>query len=360
MNPALLGLHPTFWTVSRLFVKDILAMRKHPAIDHVYYFEKEPMRQVEIMGMVVGYDRNGKHEYLLVDDTTGLIQCVDFGDNDKEPARALRDPTYQLGDIVRVAGNINDFRDQRQIKVTFIEKETDPHMELQHWLATLDLQLNVYNRLDMPRIENPDAMLSSLEKAGRGQFWNRDKQFVHTADDQRERVRGVDDVLRMMEDSVFANEQSLGRLVLLYAEESKKAVFGFKEILNEPRISDGARRVLSEQKKDVSDRAVADLMSRVMRTLVGTGRIRQDDVEADTYRVTSERMMRTVIKNVIQSYAEQTPEFKQRGATKEEIATMAKEHARLSMVQTGVIYRHLDGLVEESELLLEGNRYKLL
>ncbi|CAI2167208.1 18035_t:CDS:2 [Funneliformis geosporum] len=113
-----------------------------------------------------------------VDDGTSTIACVAFAPEDKPFTQLRGDPTsssgsnslcpptpkissilkntkFNLTELVRVIGVINEFNQKREIKIRFMEKLEDPNEELLRWTEIIYLKNHVYCReYNIPRHQN--------------------------------------------------------------------------------------------------------------------------------------------------------------------------------------------------------------
>ncbi|NWX82768.1 STN1 protein, partial [Nothoprocta pentlandii] len=153
--PSLLwGLDPVFSAFARLYIKDIKEMRESKQVPGIFFYNGHPVRQVDVVGIVVQTkERNACYNY-GVDDSTGVINCVcwknpvgaerplsafpstssDF--NVLEQRKKLQEIISQktkleIGDVVRVRGHIRTYRQQREIQASAFYKVDDPVCDVQ-------------------------------------------------------------------------------------------------------------------------------------------------------------------------------------------------------------------------------------
>ncbi|XP_025906501.1 CST complex subunit STN1 isoform X1 [Nothoprocta perdicaria] len=153
--PSLLwGLDPVFSAFARLYIKDIKEMRESKQVPGIFFYNGHPVRQVDVVGIVVQTkERNACYNY-GVDDSTGVINCVcwknpvgterplsafpstpnDF--NVLEQRKKLQEMISQktkleIGDVVRVRGHIRTYRQQREIQASAFYKVDDPVCDVQ-------------------------------------------------------------------------------------------------------------------------------------------------------------------------------------------------------------------------------------
>uniref|UniRef100_A0A8C6ZMP7 CST complex subunit STN1 n=1 Tax=Nothoprocta perdicaria TaxID=30464 RepID=A0A8C6ZMP7_NOTPE len=145
--PSLLwGLDPVFSAFARLYIKDIKEMRESKQVPGIFFYNGHPVRQVDVVGIVVQTkERNACYNY-GVDDSTGVINCVCWK-NPVGTERPLSELSWKLrkklqemisqktkleiGDVVRVRGHIRTYRQQREIQASAFYKVDDPVCDVQ-------------------------------------------------------------------------------------------------------------------------------------------------------------------------------------------------------------------------------------
>uniref|UniRef100_A0A8C8VFD3 CST complex subunit STN1 n=1 Tax=Pelusios castaneus TaxID=367368 RepID=A0A8C8VFD3_9SAUR len=142
--PSLLwGLDPVFSAFARLYVKDIKEMKESMQVPGIFFYNGHPIRQVDVIGTVVlTKERDAFYSY-GVDDGTGVINCCCWK-NPMEAGKPLsveqikklqeevhRKAKLEIGDVVRVRGRIQIYRDQREIQASIYYKVDDPMCEVQ-------------------------------------------------------------------------------------------------------------------------------------------------------------------------------------------------------------------------------------
>ncbi|XP_061492066.1 CST complex subunit STN1 [Rhineura floridana] len=156
--PSLLwGLDPIFSAFARLYIKDIQEMKESKQIPGIFFYNRHPIRQVDILGTVVlTKERDAFHTY-GVDDGTGVISCTcwknplaeqkSFSEFESHPRTSsdlhlveqirklqvaiCQKTRLEIGDIIRVRGCIRIYRQQREIKASMYYKVDDPMCEVQ-------------------------------------------------------------------------------------------------------------------------------------------------------------------------------------------------------------------------------------
>ncbi|KAH0623773.1 hypothetical protein JD844_006891 [Phrynosoma platyrhinos] len=156
--PSLLwGLNPIFSAFARLYIKDILEMKESKQVPGIFFYNRHPIKQVDILGTVVLIKaRDAFHTY-GVDDGTGVIRCtcwknslaeqkslsdfeslpstscdLDLIEQIRKLQMTIRQKTkLEIGDLVRVRGSVRIYRQQREIKASVYYKVDDPVCEVQ-------------------------------------------------------------------------------------------------------------------------------------------------------------------------------------------------------------------------------------
>jgi hypothetical protein len=129
----------------------------------VCWLNNHPIRDVDIVGIVVGLDPSQPREAeakvrMTLDDGSGLVECIWWASGSAEH-RAQLLGTLRLGCLVHVLGRIGRFREQRQVSVHQLWLEIDPAAEMYHWLRARELWRTVYSKpFHKPEVlERPDT-----------------------------------------------------------------------------------------------------------------------------------------------------------------------------------------------------------
>ncbi|XP_016847661.1 CST complex subunit STN1 isoform X3 [Anolis carolinensis] len=124
------GLNPIFSAFARLYIKDILEMTESKQVPGIFFYNRHPIKQVDILGtLVLIKERNAFHTY-------GDFESSSCGLDLIEQIRKLQMAVHkktnlQIGDLVRVRGSIRVYRQQREIKASLYYKVDDPAYEVQ-------------------------------------------------------------------------------------------------------------------------------------------------------------------------------------------------------------------------------------
>uniref|UniRef100_A0A2K5F8D0 CST complex subunit STN1 n=1 Tax=Aotus nancymaae TaxID=37293 RepID=A0A2K5F8D0_AOTNA len=152
-TPSLLwGLDPVFLAFAKLYIRDILDLKESRQVPGVFLYNGHPIKQVDVLGTVIGVrERDAFYSY-GVDDSTGVINCICWKKLSTESAsaapRAARELSLtsqlkklqetieqrtkiEIGDTIRVRGSIRTYREEREIHATTYYKVDDPLWNIQ-------------------------------------------------------------------------------------------------------------------------------------------------------------------------------------------------------------------------------------
>ncbi|NXS37666.1 STN1 protein, partial [Pomatostomus ruficeps] len=148
------GIDPVFSAFARLYIKDITEMRESKQVPGVFFYNGHPVRQVDVVGIVVQKKERDAFYNYGVDDSTGVINCVcwkspmvaetPLSGHSSTPSsltvfeqlKKLQETVSQktkleIGDVVRVRGHIRTYRQQREIQASCFYKVDDPVCDVQ-------------------------------------------------------------------------------------------------------------------------------------------------------------------------------------------------------------------------------------
>ncbi|NXW44162.1 STN1 protein, partial [Nyctiprogne leucopyga] len=148
------GMDPVFSAFARLYIKDIKEMRESKQVPGIFFYNGHPVRQVDVVGIVVRTKEQDAFYNYGVDDSTGVINCVCWKNpmvtetslsgrpstpsslTVLEQMKKLQEMVSQktkleIGDIVRVRGHIRTYRQQREIQASCFYKVDDPVCDVQ-------------------------------------------------------------------------------------------------------------------------------------------------------------------------------------------------------------------------------------
>ncbi|KAK2530605.1 Obfc1 [Columba guinea] len=139
------GMDPVFSAFARLYIKDIKEMRESKQVPGIFFYNGHPVRQVDVVGIVVQRKERDAFFNYGVDDSTGVINCVcwknpmvletSLSGRPRTPSsltvleqmKKLQEMVSQktkleIGDVVRVRGQIRTYRQQREVQALCFSK----------------------------------------------------------------------------------------------------------------------------------------------------------------------------------------------------------------------------------------------
>ncbi|NWW91676.1 STN1 protein, partial [Rhynochetos jubatus] len=149
------GMDPIFSAFARLYIKDIKEMRESKQVPGIFFYNGHPVRQVDVVGIVVQMKERDAFYNYGVDDSTGVINCICWKNpmvtetslsagrpstpsslTVLEQMKKLQEKVTQktkleIGDVVRVRGHIRTYRQQREIQASCFYKVDDPVCDVQ-------------------------------------------------------------------------------------------------------------------------------------------------------------------------------------------------------------------------------------
>ncbi|KAF6317929.1 STN1 subunit of CST complex [Rhinolophus ferrumequinum] len=191
--PLLWGLDPVFLAFAKLYIRDILYLKESHQVPGIFFYNGHPIKQVDILGNVIGVrERDAFYSY-GVDDSTGVINCIcwkkltNTESSSAAPSarqlsltsqfKKLQETTEQrtkveIGDVIRIRGCIRTYRGEREIHASVYYKVDDPvyNIQIARMLELPSVYRKVYDQpFHSPTLEkealssNPSALdLSSL------------------------------------------------------------------------------------------------------------------------------------------------------------------------------------------------------
>ncbi|XP_054839040.1 CST complex subunit STN1 [Eublepharis macularius] len=189
--PSLLwGLDPVFSAYARMYIKDIQEMKESKQVPGIFFYNRHPVRQVDILGTVVlTKEREAFHTY-GVDDGTGVISCIcwknpvveqkSLSDFESYPStsssldlveqmRTLQEvirlkSRLDIGDVIRVRGCIRIYRQKREINASTYYKVDDPICDAQ--ISRMLELLHLYREIYDQTFQLPEERQSGQGSAG--------------------------------------------------------------------------------------------------------------------------------------------------------------------------------------------------
>lgn len=184
-TPSLLwGLDPVFLAFAKLYIRDILDLKESRQVPGIFFYNGHPIKQVDILGTVIGVREKDAFYSYGVDDSTGVINCICWKKlNNTESSSATaasstrdRSLTSQLkklqetieqrtkieiGDIIRIRGYVRTYREEREIHATAYYKVDDPvcNIQIARMLELPSIYRKVYDQpFRSPALEKEGAL----------------------------------------------------------------------------------------------------------------------------------------------------------------------------------------------------------
>lgn len=184
-TPSLLwGLDPVFLAFAKLYIRDILDLKESGQVQGVFFYNGHPIKQVDILGTVIGVREKDAFYSYGVDDSTGVINCICWKRlNNTKSSSATAAPSarelsltpqikklqetiaqrakLEIGDIIRVRGHIRMFRGEREIHATTYYKVDDPvcNVQIARMLELPAIYRKVYDQpFHSPALKEDEAL----------------------------------------------------------------------------------------------------------------------------------------------------------------------------------------------------------
>ncbi|XP_064451311.1 CST complex subunit STN1 isoform X11 [Mirounga angustirostris] len=134
-TPSLLwGLDPVFLAFAKLYIGDILDLKESRQIPGVFFYNGHPIKQVEILGTVIGRKEKDAF-YSYGDDSTGVINCICWkkSNNTESSSDKVEDPVcnIQIARMLELPSIYRKVYDQPFCSPALEQESSDP--------GTLDL-----------------------------------------------------------------------------------------------------------------------------------------------------------------------------------------------------------------------------
>lgn len=179
------GLDPVFLAFAKLYIRDILDLKESHQVPGIFFYNGHPIKQVDILGTVIGVRERDAFYIYGVDDSTGVINCICWKKlNSTEPSSAapsarevsltaqlkkLQETIEQrtkieIGDIIRIRGCIHTYREEREIRASAYYKVDDPvcNIQIARMLELPNIYRKVYDQpFQSPALEKEEALSSN-------------------------------------------------------------------------------------------------------------------------------------------------------------------------------------------------------
>ncbi|XP_034884494.1 CST complex subunit STN1 isoform X7 [Mirounga leonina] len=135
-TPSLLwGLDPVFLAFAKLYIGDILDLKESRQVPGVFFYNGHPIKQVEILGTVIGRKEKDAFYSYGVDDSTGVINCICWkkSNNTESSSDKVEDPVcnIQIARMLELPSIYRKVYDQPFCSPALEQESSDP--------GTLDL-----------------------------------------------------------------------------------------------------------------------------------------------------------------------------------------------------------------------------
>uniref|UniRef100_A0A803VZ56 CST complex subunit STN1 n=1 Tax=Ficedula albicollis TaxID=59894 RepID=A0A803VZ56_FICAL len=154
------GLDPVFSAFARLYIKDITEMRESKQVPGIFFYNGHPIRQVDVVGIVV--EMKERDAFYNCGGHPSTPSSLSVFEQMKKLQETISQKTkLEIGDVVRVRGQIRTYRQQREIQASCFYKVDDPVCDVQisRMLELPCLYREVY---DKP-FKGPEEIQSGLE-----------------------------------------------------------------------------------------------------------------------------------------------------------------------------------------------------
>ncbi|XP_001368948.2 CST complex subunit STN1 isoform X1 [Monodelphis domestica] len=353
-TPSLLwGLDPVFLAFAKLYVKDILNIKESQQAPGVFFYNGHPIKQVDILGTVVGVKEKESFYSYGVDDSTGVINCICWKNSqDTKPfpakfsssvsggqsltslLRKLQETTekktkLEIGDIIRMRGYIRVYREQREIHATTYYKVDDPvwNVQIARMLELPDIYRKVY---DQPFPKNTVVKGKTVSNPG-------------TLDPSSQTSL----LSEKIQDFLVENK------VQTFYQQELEAVESLMALVTQPVVDSSCSEQVNLESGPTS-KAIHNIFKEAIRQLWKKGIVFQKT--DDLYCVTSQdKELHKKILRIIQDDC-QKPKHSEKGCHFLHILACARLHHDSSMSEA-VLQQVLDLLEDKSEIVSTMERY---
>ncbi|XP_004402064.1 PREDICTED: CST complex subunit STN1 isoform X2 [Odobenus rosmarus divergens] len=351
-TPSLLwGLDPVFLAFAKLYIGDILDLKESRQVPGVFFYNGHPIKQVEILGTVIGRREKDAFFTYGVDDSTGVINCICWKkSNNTESSSAPssagelnltsqlkklqdtieRKTKIEIGDVIQIRGYVHTYREEREIRVTTYYKVEDPMCNIQ-----------IARMLELPSIYRKVY----------------DQPFRSPALEQESSDPGALDLANLTcLLSERAKEFLVENKVQTFYQQELEIVESLLSLANQPVIhSAGSEQ--GDSKNDTTSKAIHSIFKNAIQLLQEKGFVFQKDDGFDKlYYVTREdKELHRKIHHIIQEDC-QKPNHAEKGCHFQHILACA----RLSVspdLSEGVLQQVLELLEDQSDIVSTTEHY---
>ncbi|XP_012396924.1 CST complex subunit STN1 isoform X2 [Sarcophilus harrisii] len=354
-TPSLLwGLDPVFLAFARLYIKDILNIKESQQAPGLFFYNGHPIRQVDILGTVVGVRERESFYSYGVDDSTGVINCICWkssqgtksstvcssmagGQNLTSLFRKLQESIdkktkLEIGDVVRMRGYVRVYREQREIHASLYYKVDDPvwNVQIARMLELPDIYRKVY---DQPFSNVKVAKEESVNNPGTLDLFSQTSLLSEK-----------------IQDFLVENK------VHTFYQQELEAVESLMVPANQPIVDRSCSEQVNLESRPTS-KAIHNIFKEAIQLLRKKGIVFQKTGDfTDLYYVTSQdKELHKKILGIIQNDC-QKPRHSEKGCHFLHILTCARLHHDPNMSEA-MLQKVLDLLEDKSEIVSTMERY---
>ncbi|KAK9702634.1 hypothetical protein K7432_011146 [Basidiobolus ranarum] len=336
--PQVWGLNPLFFATPHLYIRDVLETVPHPEFSDVHFYLNHPIRNVEIVGIIIESDATTNYISYSIDDGTGIIACIQW-----VPAAERLIPyreTKELGSLVRVSGKIGEFRERRQLTIRELVIEEDVNFEIQRWVEIVHLKLKIY---DIPFVYPTDIV---------EEFFPAYSIDSNITKEEKKQPNTT---------TVELSETTFRKSLKEYIERKRFTSFHYGDIRAAEELISIAKQVLLQQYHctDPAPPRISSLFSRGIKRLVRDGFLYVRDADADVYEVIHHEV--NLGKQILQIIRLEMSKHEQDNVNEITIITKIRSIKAFQHVPKEVLLDSLKKLVDSGDLFQPENReYKLI
>ncbi|XP_045658999.1 CST complex subunit STN1 isoform X2 [Ursus americanus] len=354
-TPSLLwGLDPVFLAFAKLYIGDILDLKESRQVPGVFFYNGHPIKQVEILGTVIGRREKDAFYSYGVDDGTGVINCICWKkSNDAESSSATtaapvlgelnltsqlkklqetieQKTKIEIGDIVQIRGYVHTYREEREIRVTTYYKVDDPvcNIQIARMLELPSIYRKVYDQpFCSPALEQESSDPSALDLANLTCLLSeRAKEFL------------------------------VENKVQTFYQQELEIVESLLSLANQPVIH-SAGPEQGDSKNDTTSKAIHSIFKNAIQLLQEKGFVFQKDGGFDKlYYVTREdKELHRKIHHIIQEDC-QKPNHAEKGCHFQHILACARLSVNPDLSE-GVLQQVLELLEDQSDIVSTTEHY---
>ncbi|XP_036294823.1 CST complex subunit STN1 isoform X1 [Pipistrellus kuhlii] len=355
-TPSLMwGLDPVFLAFAKLYVRDILDLKESCQVPGIFFYNGHPIKQVDILGTVIGVKEKNTFYSYGVDDSTGVINCIcwkKLTDTESSPATAapsarelsltsqlkkLQETIEQrtkieIGDIIRVRGYVRTYREEREIHATVHYKVDDPVCNIQ--IARMLELPSIYRKVYDQPFHSPVLEKEALSK-NPGDL-------------------DLTNLTCLLSEK--ANEFLMKNRVQTFYQQELEMVESLLSLANQPVIhSDCSKQ--ADFKNDTTSKAIHSIFKNAIKLLQEKGFIYQKDCGFDNlfYVTKEDKELYKKIHRIIQEDC-QKPNHMEKGCHFRHILACARLSLNPSLSEP-VLQQVLELLEDQSDIVSTSEHY---